>query len=100
VQHGRSADVPAGTVMKVSPTGTQAYGATITLTVSDGVPQVQVPDVTGMSKDDAVAALQKVGLKADTQTFISGSKVFNQSPKKGETVDQGSTVKILISFGG
>lgn len=100
VQHSRSADVPKGTVMTVSPTGTQDYGATITLTVSDGVPQVQVPDVTGKSKDEAVAALQAAGLKADVQTFISGNRVFNQSPKKGETVDQGSTVKILISFGG
>jgi len=64
------------------------------------VPQVQVPDVTGKSKDEATAVLQAAGLKADVQTFISGNRVFNQSPKKGETVDQGSTVKILISFGG
>jgi serine/threonine-protein kinase len=67
--------------------------------VSVGVPQVEVPDLKGMSRDEAIAALQAVGLKADTVTFVAGDKVFNQSPKKGAVVDLGSTVRILLSFG-
>jgi serine/threonine-protein kinase len=99
---GRSADVPTGAVMAVDPSpsaGGQPYGSTVTITVSPGMPQVQVPDLKGMGRDEAIAALQAVGLKADTVTFVAGDKVFNQSPKKGEVVDQGTTVRILLSFG-
>src|SRR4051794_22824497 len=98
---GRSADVDKGQVMTVSPGSgdAQPYGSTVTITVSEGVPQVTVPDVRGMSEDEATAALEKVGLKANSTSFIAGDRVFQQSPKAGETVDQGSTVRILISFG-
>jgi serine/threonine-protein kinase len=87
--------------MAVSPSSgdAQPYGSTVTVTVSEGVPQVTVPDVRGMSEDEATAALKAVGLKADSTSFIAGDRVFQQSPKAGETVDQGSTVRILISFG-
>ncbi|WP_138756633.1 Stk1 family PASTA domain-containing Ser/Thr kinase [Modestobacter altitudinis] len=98
---GRSAEVAKGQVMTVSPGPGEAqrYGSTVTITVSDGVPQVTVPDVTGKSEKDATAALEDVGLKASSTSFIAGDRVFQQSPKAGETVDQGSTVRILISFG-
>jgi len=98
----RSAEVATGQVMRVSPgpgDAAQPYGSTVTITVSIGVPQVTVPDVRDMSEDEAVAALAAVGLKADAETFIAGDRVFQQSPKAGEVVDQGSTVRILISFG-
>ena len=99
---GRSADVPAGAVMAVTPgpgDDAQPYGSTVTITVSLGVPQVTVPDVRNLSEQEAVAALAAVGLVADPETFINGERVFQQSPRAGETVDQGSTVRILISFG-
>ncbi|MBY3552033.1 PASTA domain-containing protein [Modestobacter lapidis] len=99
---GRSADVPAGAVMAVDPgpgDDPQPYGSTVTIQVSVGVPQVTVPDVRSMSEDEAVAALAAVGLEADPETFIAGDRVFQQSPRAGEVVDQGSTVRILISFG-
>jgi beta-lactam-binding protein with PASTA domain len=98
---GRSSDVPKGAVMAVEPSPSgdaQPYGSTVTITVSVGVPQVTVPDVRGMSKDEAVAALEAVGLKAETVTFVVGNKVFQQSPKKDEVVDEGTSVKILLSF--
>jgi len=99
---GRSNDVPAGAVMAVSPApggDPQPYGSTVTITVSLGVPQVTVPDVRNMSEQEAVAALAAVGLVAESETFIDGERVFQQSPRAGEVVDQGSTVRILISFG-
>jgi serine/threonine-protein kinase len=52
-----------------------------------------------MGRDEAVAALESVGLKADAVTFVSGNRVFQQSPKKDTVVDEGSTVRILLSFG-
>jgi serine/threonine-protein kinase len=98
---GRSADVATGAVMAVSPgpgDGAQAYGSTVTITVSQGLPQVAVPDVTGKKKDDAVKALADVGLKAQVQQFF-GNNVLRQTPAAGETVDLGSTVTILVTFG-
>jgi beta-lactam-binding protein with PASTA domain len=98
---GRSAEVDTGEVMAVSPgpgDGPQQYGSTITITVSEGLPQVAVPDVTGKNKDDAIATLQQAGLKVETQQFF-GNRVFRQTPSAGQTVDIGSTVTILVTFG-
>jgi serine/threonine-protein kinase len=98
---GRSADVATGQVMAVTPApgdGAQAYGSAVTITVSEGLPQVAVPDVTGKKKDDAVAALQEAGLKVEVQQFF-GSNVLRQTPSAGQTVDVGSTVTILVTFG-
>jgi serine/threonine protein kinase/beta-lactam-binding protein with PASTA domain len=99
---GRSADVAAGQVMAVTPgpgDGARAYGSQVTITVSEGLPQVTVPDLRGLSESEATATLQSVGLKAASTSFIAGDRVFQQSPKAGEVVDLGSTVRILISFG-
>jgi serine/threonine-protein kinase len=98
---GRSAEVDTGEVMAVSPApgdGAQPYGSTVTITVSEGLPQVAVPDVTGKSKDDAIATLKEAGLKAEVQQFF-GNRVFRQTPSAGETVDVGSTVTVLVTFG-
>jgi serine/threonine-protein kinase len=98
---GRSATVDTGKVMTVSPApgdGAQPYGSTVTITVSQGLPQVAVPDVTGKKKDDAVAILQQAGLKVQVQQFF-GSNVLRQTPSAGQTVDLGSTVTILVTFG-
>jgi serine/threonine-protein kinase len=97
---GRSAAVDAGEVMSLSPApadGAQPFGSTVTYAVSVGLPQVQVPDLKGMSEEEATAALQAVGLKVDSTKFL-GNKVRQQQPAAGETVDQGTTVNILVAF--
>jgi serine/threonine-protein kinase len=101
-EDGRSANVAVGQVMAVTPdpsSGPQPYGSTVTIQVSMGVPQVTVPDVTGKSRAEATAALQKLGLKVDVQTFVTGDRVWRQNPSAGSVVDQGSTVTLLLSFG-
>jgi serine/threonine-protein kinase len=98
---GRSAAVSPGQVMAVSPDpkgGAVAYGSTVTITVSVGVPQVTVPDVRGQKVADATAALQALGLKVSVQTFITGNRVIQQSVDPGKVVDQGTTVTLLASF--
>jgi eukaryotic-like serine/threonine-protein kinase len=97
---GRSADVPVGAVMSVAPGpgASVPYGSTLTITVCAGLPQVQVPDVTGKSADDATRILTAAGLKVKTQKFF-GDKVFRQTPAAGQTVDQGTEVTILLTFG-
>ncbi|MGY1608769.1 MULTISPECIES: Stk1 family PASTA domain-containing Ser/Thr kinase [unclassified Geodermatophilus] len=98
---GRSADVATGAVMAVSPApGQEApYGSEVTIQVSIGVPQVTVPDVTGQRAADATAALEAAGLQVTTSTFITGDRVYRQSPAGGTVVDQGSEVSLLLSFG-
>ncbi|WP_369137645.1 Stk1 family PASTA domain-containing Ser/Thr kinase [Modestobacter versicolor] len=98
---GRSAEVATGQVMAVSPgpgDDAQPYGSTVTITVSEGLPKVAVPDVTGKKRDDAVKALEAAGLKAQVQQFF-GNNVLRQTPSAGEQVDLGSTVTILVTFG-
>ena len=98
---GRSADVAKGEVMAVAPgprAGAQPYGSTVTLTVSAGLPQVKVPDVTGMTQAEATAALQNAGLEIEVTEFF-GDQVQRQSPPPGETVEIRTTVKVLTSFG-
>ncbi|MGZ4551544.1 MAG: Stk1 family PASTA domain-containing Ser/Thr kinase [Blastococcus sp.] len=97
---GRSAAVDKGEVMATTPApaaGGVAYGSTVTIQVSIGVPQVTVPDVTGMSAEQATAVLTKAGLKVQSTTFF-GDNVRRQAPAAGKVVDQGTTVRILVSF--
>jgi serine/threonine-protein kinase len=100
IDDGRSAGVATGEVMAVAPgpgDGPQAYGSTLKIQVSAGLPMVTVPDVTGQKADEAVAALEGAGLEVDATSFF-GNKVRNQVPEAGEVVEQGTTVKILVSF--
>jgi serine/threonine-protein kinase len=55
--------------------------------------------VTGDRAADAVAALEAAGLEVTTSTFITGDRVYRQSPAPGTVVDQGSEVSLLLSFG-
>jgi serine/threonine-protein kinase len=97
---GRSADVDPGEVMAATPgAGEQApYESTVTLQVSAGLPQVQVPDVVGRSQAEASTLLEQAGLKVQVSQFF-GDQVFRQSPAAGETVEIGTPVTILVTYG-
>ena len=99
-EDGRSGAVDTGEVMAVDPApGTEApYRGTVTIQVSAGVPLVEVPDVVGMDEAEATAALEAVGLKVESTRFF-GNRVFRQSVSPGETVEQGSKITILLTFG-
>jgi eukaryotic-like serine/threonine-protein kinase len=79
--------------------GPVEYGSTVTIQVSAGVPQVEVPDVRGKSAAEAKQILEGMHLKVKINTFIAGDRVYQQSPKPGETVDEGTTVQLAVSFG-
>jgi beta-lactam-binding protein with PASTA domain len=74
----------------------------VTVVVSSGPEQVDVPDVTGQDEADAVAALREKGLTAVIHEKASSEPegtVVSQSPAGGLQVDQGSSVTILVSNG-
>ena len=76
-------------------------GETVTITVSTGREQVDVPSVTGVSVADAVGILRRAGLntvqreRVVTDESQSGI-VIEQRPPAGVEVDKGSGVIIVV----
>ncbi|GAA3056497.1 Stk1 family PASTA domain-containing Ser/Thr kinase [Streptomyces roseofulvus] len=75
-----------------------AKGDAITLTVSKGPRQVEVPDVVGMTTDEAREELEAAGfeVKVEKSFPFLGDEVSGQSVEGGETAPEGSTVAITI----
>ena len=103
---GRSADVEAGAVYRQDPVAGAAVkrGATVTYWVSSGKPQATVPDVTGMTQADALAALTAEGLAlgpvtTETSTEMAAGLVIRQDPPADTKVAAGSAVSLVVSSG-
>ncbi len=95
-----SPDVPKDSVTRTDPAQGQfvKVGDTINLFVSDGT--VQLPDLSGMTRDEADSALSDLNLRPSwnqepSDTVAVGS-VIRQSPEAG-AVEQKSTVNIWIA---
>lgn len=91
-----------GSIAEQSPSGGQgAEGDTVTLTVSKGRQMIEVPDVEGMSVDDAKAELESAGFEVDVDKplLFSGDKVKDQSVDAGEKAPKGSTITIKVKGG-
>jgi serine/threonine-protein kinase len=97
--------VPSGSVMTESPApGTSVdKGSTVTLTISLGKPQVQIPDESGKDPATAGADLKGLNLQVTQATEASNTepsgKVTRTSPAAGSNVATGSTVTIFVSSG-
>jgi beta-lactam-binding protein with PASTA domain len=77
-------------------------GERIQLFVSSGPEQVEVPDVTGLSRDSAETLLTKAGLEPAVEERESKEPVDDviaQNPAAGTELDRGSTVTITVSTG-
>jgi serine/threonine-protein kinase len=95
--------VDKGKVIRTEPgSGTKVdKGSTVTLVVSSGQSQVTVPDVIGLTEDEATASLTSAGFKVkkQTQPVVSDAddgRVLSQSPSAGSSADRGSTVTIVV----
>jgi serine/threonine-protein kinase len=104
VQRESSTEVDAGVVIDQSPdAGTQvAKGSTVTITVSSGPKQVEVPKLVGKTYEQAVDLLNAVNLEARRRNVFSDrpqGRVAAQDPKAGETVDEGTEVVVSVSQG-
>jgi serine/threonine-protein kinase len=96
--------VPAGQVSDENPAGGSKVGkgSTVTLTVSSGVPQVQVPSVVGQDVNQAVATLAQLGLDPNIVRQYSTAQtdtVTAQQPHAGDRVPKGTKVRINVSRG-
>lgn len=99
-------DVPAGSVISVSPgVNTQVEaGSTVTVVVSIGPlsNDVEVPDVVGLTEEQAVAKLTAAKLSPIvemTDVEEDAGKVLEQSIKEGEFVPRNSEITIYVSSG-
>jgi serine/threonine-protein kinase len=90
-----SKDVDKGNVVSQTPhDGTQARGDTITMTVSKGPEQAEVPDLVGKSRKDATKLLEDAGFKVTA--FGAGNfTVKAQNPAAGAKRAKGSNVTIV-----
>jgi serine/threonine-protein kinase len=95
--------VPAGAVVEQTPKADSALakGGTVTVQVSNGPGDVQVPKVIGLGLAIAKANLEKLGLKAtprwvslaETATYV----VLNQKPAAGEKTKPGTEVELTVN---
>ena len=96
---------PVGKVISQDPpAGEQVVeGTEIVLDVSRGAKQVAVPNVVGMSEDDAKTTLEQAGFQVSSTSALADSTpegiVSDQSPDGGTPATKGSTVTITVSSG-
>jgi eukaryotic-like serine/threonine-protein kinase len=103
--HKFNLNVTKGNVISVDPpTGTSLKrNAPVTLTVSDGPRPVGVPNVVGVTLDQAKAALSDMKLVPDVtlkhDDTVPKGQVMSQSPVGNATAPQGSKVHLVVSNG-
>ena len=77
--------------------------ADVTLVVSKGGEPVQIPDVSSKGQDDAVKALQNLGLVPKVSTVVDDDvaqgEVVSTDPAAGTEVAKGTEVKVYVSSG-
>jgi serine/threonine-protein kinase len=98
VQQAGNSDQPQGTITQQSPAANTpiSQNETVTIMVSNGPPQVSIPDVDGQSLNDARTTLHQLGFKVTIKKFGPFNKVFNYSPN-GQA-PKGSTITLYSGF--
>lgn len=99
-------DVEAGNVVSTDPAaGVQAAkGSSVNITISKGTEQVTVPDLRGMSADEAQRVLASYGLngqQGDTvfSDDVEENRVAQQDIAAGTTTYKGDTITFHLSKG-
>ena len=75
----------------------------ISVVISKGTETVEVPDVVGKTREEAEKLLEDAGLVAEiteeNDEKVKAGIVLSQDIEDGETVNKGSTVKLVVSKG-
>jgi beta-lactam-binding protein with PASTA domain len=105
-QSRSSATVPVGKVIDTEPSqGVPLIaGSPVTVFVSSGPAQVNVPEVTGQSEAEARASLRAAGLHAGTivkreEPGQAAGTVLSQTPAAGGTAPSGEAVNLVVAKG-
>ena len=99
----QDSDQPKNQVISQDPPAntTVDRGSRVTITISKGQPKVSVPDVRGLSKNDAKRQLESAGFKVSvTEKAVTDptqeGNVIDQSPAPGSDEAKGSSVTITV----
>ena len=99
------ASVPVGVVVSQTPeAGTKVKEErAITIYVSKGGEELEMPNLRGLKQSDAIDRLQKMGLRLGSayETFSDedSGTVISQDPRSGTRISKGQTVDITVSKG-
>ena len=104
IERESTTKVPEGTVIRTDPGPGRLIerDSSVTLIVSSGPGEVEVPNVVGEDQESAVARLREAGLSPIVRERSSSEPVdtvVDQSPAAGQQVDEGSTVTVFVSDG-
>jgi serine/threonine-protein kinase len=105
VEEQASTEVEQGLVIEQRPpAGSRiAKGDTVTIVVSTGPNEVEVPALAGRTYGEAVDTLEELGLQPQRVDVFSQQRqpgiVVSLDPKAGTIVDEGSVVTVRVSKG-
>jgi len=99
--------IPADHVLALGPIATDRSelpkGTAVALAVSDGPAPREIPDLAGASREDAIAALEGLGLIVEEEPRADRDapegEVLGTQPGVGATVPKGGTVVLIVSSG-
>ena len=99
------ASVPVGVVVSQTPEAgtTVKEERTITIYVSKGGEELEMPNLRGLKQEDAIKKLQQMGLRLGSayETFSDEDigTVISQDPRSGARITKGQSVDITVSKG-
>lgn len=101
-----NSDIASGNVISTNPGAGQTAkkGSSVNITVSKGTEMITVPDLTGLTKDEAIKALSNVGLngvEGDSiySDNVEADLVASQDPGSGSSLAKGESVTFHLSKG-
>lgn len=104
-QYQESSTVAENIVISASaqPGDKVAVGSEITIYISSGVNGVPVPGVLGLSRPEAIVALENEGFQVtvtkENSDTVARDNVISSSPEAGTKMPRGSEVAIVVSLG-
>ncbi|MEX2562636.1 MAG: Stk1 family PASTA domain-containing Ser/Thr kinase [Nitriliruptoraceae bacterium] len=95
--------IPARHVIEQNLNGQARFGSTVTLVLSAGPRQIEVPHVAGHESAAARSELVAAGFEVAVQSRHDGTvpegRVIATDPEAGASIDESSTVTLLVSDG-
>ncbi|EEH63458.1 kinase domain protein [Gleimia coleocanis DSM 15436] len=100
-----SESVPQGQIISTAPTAgeTVVHDSEVSLVISKGRQPIEVPNLVGIIREDALSRLENLGLKVNvTEEFsdtVPTHNVISQEPAVASTLYKGDVVSLVISKG-
>ena len=104
IAYDMSEKIPAGHIITQVPQASSLLnsGDTVTLTISSGPPSLLMPNLTGMSAEEAQELIEQMNLKIDSVTYelrndMQPGLVISHIPEVESDVAAGDAVSLVVS---